>query len=69
MWRKGNALTLLVGMQAGIATLENSMQVLQKVKNTDIVKQRGTCTPMLIATMSTKPNWKELTCPSTGKWI
>ena len=33
MWRKGNPLTLLVGMQAGIATMENSMGVLQKVKN------------------------------------
>ena len=30
MQRKGNPLTLLVGMQAGIATLENSMEVPQK---------------------------------------
>ena len=29
---KGNALTLLVGMQTGIATLENSMVVPQKSK-------------------------------------
>ena len=33
MWRKGNPLTLLVGMQTGAATLENSMKVPQKVKN------------------------------------
>ena len=33
MWRKGNPLTLLVGMQAGAATLENSMAVPQKVEN------------------------------------
>ena len=32
MWRKGNPLTLLMGMQAGAATLENSMEVPQKVK-------------------------------------
>ena len=32
MWRKGNSLTLLVGMQAGIATLENSLEVPQDVK-------------------------------------
>ena len=30
---KGNPLTLLVGMQAGAATLENSMEVPQKVEN------------------------------------
>ena len=32
MWRKGNPLTLLVGMQADAATLENSMEVPQKIK-------------------------------------
>ena len=33
MWIKGNPLALLVGMQAGAATLENSMEVPQKTKN------------------------------------
>ena len=33
MWRKGIPLTLLVGMEAGTATLENSMEVPQKVEN------------------------------------
>ena len=33
MWRKGNPPTLLVGMQAGAATLANSMEVPQKVEN------------------------------------
>ena len=33
MWRKGNPLILLVGMQADTATLENSMEVPQDVKN------------------------------------
>jgi len=32
MWRKGNPLTLLVGMQAGTVTLENSMEVPHKVE-------------------------------------
>ena len=32
MWRKENACTLLVGMQIGAATMENSMEVLQKNK-------------------------------------
>jgi len=31
MWRKGNLLTLLVGIQTGTATLENSMEVPQDV--------------------------------------
>ena len=33
MQRKGNPPTLLVGMQVGAATLENSMEVPQKVEN------------------------------------
>ena len=33
MRRKGNPSALLVGRQAGAATLENSMKVPQKVKN------------------------------------
>ena len=33
MWRKGNSLALLVGMQIVAATLENSMGVPQKVEN------------------------------------
>ena len=32
-WRKGNPLALLVGMQAGAASLENSKEVPQEVKN------------------------------------
>ena len=33
MGRKGNPLTLLVGMQTGVATLENGMKISQEVKN------------------------------------
>ena len=32
MWRNGNPLALLVGMQAGAATPENSIEVPQKLK-------------------------------------
>jgi len=32
-WRKGNAPSLLVGMKAGTATMENSMEVPHKTKN------------------------------------
>ena len=30
VWRKGNLLTLLVGVQAGTATMENSMEAPQE---------------------------------------
>ena len=33
MWRNGNPLALFVGMQTGAATLENSVEVPQKIKN------------------------------------
>ena len=33
MWRKRNPFALLVGMQTGTATLENSMEFPQKIKN------------------------------------
>ena len=33
MWRKGNPPTLLMGMQIGAATVENSMDASQKTKN------------------------------------
>ena len=32
MWRKGNPCALLVGMQIGAATVENSMEFPQKIK-------------------------------------
>ena len=33
MWRKGNPSALLVVMQIGAATVENSMEIPQKIKN------------------------------------
>ena len=33
LWRKGNTSALLVGMQTGEATVENSMEFPQKTKN------------------------------------
>ena len=33
MWKKGNPHTLLVGMQIGVATMENSMQLPKNIKN------------------------------------
>ena len=71
-------------MQTGAATLENSMEIVEKrtipnlaiallgiyPKKTKIVIQRGTCTQMFIAAMSTTAKiWKEPSCPSTDEWI
>ena len=74
---EGNPPTLLMGMQAGAATLENSMEVPQKLtielpynlaiallsiypKDTNVVIQRGMCTQMFIAAMSTIAKiWKK----------
>ena len=70
MWRNGNPLALLVGMQTGAAALENSVEIPQKIKNrlpydpaiallgiypkdTKILIQRGTCTLIFIAALST----------------
>ena len=33
MWRKGNTFALLVGIQTGAATVENSVEITQKIKN------------------------------------
>ena len=44
MWRNGNPLALLVGMQTGTATLENSVEVPQKIKNRMILQPSNSTT-------------------------
>ena len=39
MWRKGNPSALLLGMQTGAATVENSMEFLQKTQNVTAIDQ------------------------------
>ena len=69
MWRKGNPSALLVGMQTGTATVENSMEFPQKnkmelpfepaipllglSKNPETPIQKNLCTPMFIAAQLT----------------
>ena len=69
MWRKRISFALLVGMQAGAASLENSMEVPQKAKKIpydpaiallgiypwaiSVLFQRDTCSPMFTAALST----------------
>ena len=44
MWRNGNPLALLVGMRIGAVTLENSMEVPQKIKNRTTIQPRNCAT-------------------------
>lgn len=39
VWRKGNPITLLVGMFIGAATAENRMEVSQKTKSYYMIQQ------------------------------
>ena len=70
VYRKGNPCTLLVGMYMGVATVENSMEVSQKIKNRTITWLRNstpgyisketnltdTYTPMFMAALFTIAN-------------
>ena len=84
MWRNGDPLALLVGMQTGTATLENSVEVPQKVKNRSIssqdigylppkqksLMQRDTYTSVFIVALFTiAKSWKQPKCPSTDERI
>ena len=84
MWRKGNPLVLLVGKQTSAATLENSMEFPQKVKNTTqlyhywvfIPKKmkkliwKYICAVMFIVALFTIARiWKQRKCPSIDEWI
>ena len=66
VWRKGNPLTLLVGMQTSTATMEKSMEVLKKLEielphdpaipllgiHTEEARtERDMCTPMFITAL------------------
>ena len=66
VWRKGNPLTLLVGMQTSTATVENMWRFLKQLEielpydpafpllgvHTEETRiERDTCTPMFIATL------------------
>ena len=85
VWRKGNPLTLLVGMQTSTATMENSVEVLKKLETElpynpaipllgihikETRTDRDTCIPMFIAALFTiTRTWKQPRCPLANKWI
>ena len=52
MWRKGNLSALLVGMQTGAATMENSMEFPQQTKNeTSLLTQQFHCWDYILRTL------------------
>ena len=62
VWRKKNPFALLVGMQAGAATLENSMEVLQKIKSRSTL--RPSFAPLGIYPRDTGMLFERGTCTS-----
>ena len=85
VWRKGNPLTLLVGMQTSTATMENRRRFFEKLEielpydpkipllgiHTEETRiERDTCTPVFITALFTiARTWKQPRCPSTDEWI
>ena len=85
VWRKGNPLTLLVGMQTSTATMENSVEIKKKLEielpydpaipmlgihTKETRIERDTCTPVFIAALFTiARTWKQPRCPSADEWI
>ena len=82
VWRKGNPLTLLVGMQTSTATIKNSVEKLEielpydpaipllgiHTKETRI--EREMCIPMFITALFTiARTWKQPRCLLADKWI
>ena len=83
VWRKGNPLTLLVGMQTSIATMENSVEIPLKTRNRTAIRprkltaghthegsriERDTCNPTFIAALFTiARTWKQPRCPSADE--
>ena len=85
VWRKGNSLTLLVGMQTSTATLENSVETPLKtgyrtaydpaipllgIHTEETRIEKDMCTPMFIAALFTiARTWKQPRCPLADEWI
>ena len=63
MWRKGNPHALLVGMQTDAATVENSMELPQKIKNGTALRSSDS-TSGNISEETSKTNSKEYMHPT-----
>ena len=84
-WRKGNPLTLLVGMQTSTATMENSVEIPLKTGNRTVIWPRNPTAghthrgnqkakrhvyPVFIAALFIiARTWKQPRCPTADEWI
>ena len=80
VWRKGNPLTLLVGMQTGTTTVENSVEIplktgtrtaiLLDIYSEETRVERDTHIPVFIAALfAVARTWKQPRCPLSEEWI
>ena len=85
VWRKGNPLTPLVGMQTGTATMENSVEIrknleielpcdpaipLLGIHTKETRIERDTCTSVFIAALFTiAGTQKQPRCLLTDEWL
>ena len=85
VWRKGNPLTLLVGMQTRMPLWRTMWRFLKKLEielpydpaipllgihTEETIIERDTCTPMFIAALFIiARTWKQPRCPSADEWI
>ena len=80
VWRKGNPLTLLVGMQTSTATMEKCRDSLELpydpvipllgIHTEETRIERDMCTPMFIAALFIiARTWKQPRCPPADEWI
>ena len=85
VWRKGNPLTLLVGMQLAQPLWKTVWRFLKKLEielpydpaipllgihTEETRSERDTCTPMFItALFIIARTWKQPRCPSADEWI
>ena len=60
VWRKGNPLTLLVGMQTSTATMENSVEIPEKMGNRTVIRPSN---PTVGHTHQGNQNWKRHVYP------
>ena len=79
VWRKGNPLTLLLGMQTDRITMLISLKKLGikppydpaipllGIYPEETRVEKDTCIPLFIAALFT--TWKQPRCPSTDEWI
>ena len=84
VWRKGNSLTLLVGMQTSTVIWRTVWRFLKKLEielpydpvipllgiHTEETRvERDTCIPMFITALFTiGRTWKQPRCPSADEW-